>query len=138
MSPLGTARRFVRKQPRSFELVGWKMIRRRLKGAGVIGTRNAIAAVSTAIEYRLKAQSTEAAILCDAKLGMHQHGMAAAMTVEHLFTRERDLNGPAGLHREFGNCNLVAEGIALPSEASAIGTRNDLNSIGGHLQHSRK
>jgi hypothetical protein len=61
VSTLRAARRLIREQARPFELLGWKVVGRRLERACVIRTCDAVAAVSTAVENRLKAERGKAA-----------------------------------------------------------------------------
>ncbi len=50
----------------------------------------------------------------------HQHGMAAAMAVEHLLAREADLHRPVEQQRRLRDDDLVVERIALAAEAAAV------------------
>src|SRR5262245_5352320 len=96
------------------------MVGRRLKGARVVRTRNAVTAVSATVENCLKLQTCKPAVLPYAELRMHQHRVASPVTVEHLFPRQCDLHRSSAFHREFGDCNFVAERIALTSEPTTV------------------
>ena len=62
--------------------------------------------------------------LREAGLDPHQHRVAAAVDVEDLLARERDLHRPAGDLRELARGDLVGERIELAAEAAADGRRD--------------
>ncbi len=74
------------------------------------------------------------AVFLHARFHPHQRGVAAAVTVEHLFARERDLHGASRDHRQFGDRNLVIERIALAAEPAAVGGRDHADTGGRHLE----
>ena len=73
------------------------------------------------------------AIFLHSGLDVHQDRMTAAMTVEDLFARQRDLDRTAGNHRELANNDLVIEGIALAAKAAAIRSGDHSNVAGRQL-----
>src|SRR6266478_3823796 len=65
---------------------------------------------------------------------IHQNGMSAAMAVENFFTRETDFYGTVEKEGGFGDHDFMIEGIALAAEAAAVGSGDDANVRGRHLQ----
>src|SRR5881296_2970473 len=59
MASLGTARRLVRERSGALELVTWNVIRDRLQSTRVIGARDAVGAVATAVQQRLEVHGSD-------------------------------------------------------------------------------
>src|SRR5262245_65233463 len=114
------------------------MVGRGLQSTRVIGASDAVAAIGSAIEDRLKVEPGQGAVLFQSESRVHQNRMASAMAVKHLFPGQRDLDRTARLHCEFCDCDFVTERIALPAKSATIRTRNDLYTLCGHLQHTRE
>src|SRR3984893_15566170 len=94
MPPLGATGRLVREQPDTLESISRNGIGGRLEGAGVVGAGHAVAAVAAAVEEAAELHGRDAAIFRETGLDLHQDGMAPAVRVEDLLTRERDLHPP--------------------------------------------
>jgi len=132
---LGPARRLVREGARALKVVARDVVGDGLKGARVVRARDAVGAVRAAIEQGLEMHSGDRSIALHPGAHPHQRRVAAAMTVEHLFARQRDLHWSAGHHRELRDRDLVTERIALAAEAPAVRRRDDANPCGRQLQH---
>src|ERR1700737_4718856 len=66
---------------------------------------------------------------------IHHERMAGAVAIENFFASKTDFYWPIENERGFGDYDLVIEGIALAAEAPAIGSSNDANVRGRHLQN---
>ncbi len=60
--------------------------------------------------------------------------MAAAMTIENFFARQRHLHRTAGDHRKLADDDFVIERIALAAKAAAVWRGNHANVTGRQLQ----
>src|SRR6266404_5163437 len=76
----------------------------------------------------------DAAVFLHAGFEIHQHRVAAAVTVENLFASKTNLHGTIKKKRGLRHHDFVMEGIALAAEAAAVGSRDDTNVRGRHLQ----
>src|ERR1700730_9421699 len=76
----------------------------------------------------------DAAVSFYAGFEFHQHRMASAVAVETLFASKTNLYGTVENERGFRYHDFVIERIALPAEPSAIGSGNNANVRGRHLQ----
>ena len=119
VAALGAAGRLVGEDARALELVDGDLVRHRLERARVEGGRHAVGAVRAAVEPRAEVHAGDGAVLREAGLDPHQHGVAAAVDVEDLFARERDLHRAARELRQLAGGDLVGEGIELAAEAAA-------------------
>jgi hypothetical protein len=119
VAALGPARRLVGEDARALELVHGDLVGHRVDHARVERGGDAVGAVRSAVEPRLEVAAGDVAGLREAGLDPHQHRMPAAMRVEDLFTRERDLHRAACQLRELTDDDLVREGIGLAAEAAA-------------------
>src|SRR5712664_806055 len=66
---------------------------------------------------------------------MHQDGMAAAMAVKDFLAGEADFHGSVEKQRGFGDHDFMIEGITFAAESSAVGSGDDANVRGRHLQN---
>ena len=103
--------------------------------ASVIRAGNTVGTVAAAVERGPEMHRGDVSVLGDTGLGPHERGVATPMTVEDLFPGQCDLDGPSRHHGEFGDHNLMAEGITLPPETASVGTRDDPDARGRHLQY---
>ena len=124
VAALGTARRLVGEGACALEAVAGNVVGHGLQRARVIGARYAVGAVAASVEQRAEMHARDRAVLLHARLHPHQRRVAAAVAVEDLFARERDLDGASGHHRQFGDGDLVVEGIALAAEPAAVRRRD--------------
>src|SRR5258707_15748169 len=90
--------------------------------------------IGAAINERLQMHGGDGAVFFHASFEIHQDGMAAAMAVENFFACEADFYG--AVQKERGSCyhDLVIEGIGLAAEAAAVGSGDDADVRGRHLQ----
>src|ERR1700738_2221603 len=77
----------------------------------------------------------DAAVFFYAGFEIHQDRMAAAVAVENFFASKTDVYCPIENERGFGDYDFVIEGIALAAEAAAVGSGDDANVRGRHLQN---
>src|SRR3979409_51280 len=89
MAALGSARRFVGESAQALEFITRHVIRNSLQSSGVERTRDSIAAIGPAIKERFEMHSRDRAVFLHPRLNVHQNGMAATMTIENLFARQR-------------------------------------------------
>src|SRR5215813_14224837 len=64
--------------------------------------------------------------------------MAAAVAVENLLSRQADLDRTPGHTREVRHDDLVVEGVGLPTESAAVGSRDDSYPRGRQFENLRK
>src|SRR5688500_3712533 len=83
MSSLRTARRPVCKHACDLELVTRHLVRHGLQRAGVERAGDPVTSVRAPIEERFEMHRRDGAIFLHARLNVHQHRMAAAMTIEN-------------------------------------------------------
>ena len=117
---LRAARRLVGEHPARFEPVTGNAIGHGLESARIKRRRHAVRAVSPAVDECLQVHRGDRAVILDARLETHQHGMAAAVAVEDLFPRQRDLHRTSEDHGRLRDHDLVIEGVGLPAEAAAV------------------
>src|SRR5271165_1822612 len=75
------------------------------------------------------------AVVLDAGLELELDRMAAAVRVEHLLARQRDLHRPARAPRQKRRRELVRERFRLAAEAAADRRRDDAHLAAWHAQH---
>ena len=134
VTALGTARRLVGEHAAAAEAVARNVVGHGLQRAGVEGAGDAVRSVGAAIEQRLQIQARDPAVVRHAGAEAHQHGMTAAMAIEHLFAIEADLHRPIEQQRRLRDDDLVVEGIALAAEAAAVGRGDDADVRRRHRQ----
>ena len=128
VAALGSAGRLVGEGAAAAEAVARDLVGDRLQRAGVEGRGHAVAAVGAAVEQRLQLLPDDFEPLfgfSNAGSKLHQHRVAAAVAVEDLFARERDLHRPPEEQRRLGGDDLVVERIGLAAEAAAVGRGDD-------------
>ncbi len=138
MAALGAARRLVREDAAALKLIRGDVIRHRLQRAGVEGARDAVRAVRAAVEQRLHAHRRDRAVTFHAGLDAHQHRMAPAVAVEHLFARQADLHRAIEHQRGLRDDDFVVERIALAAEAAAVRRRDDADVRRRHRERLRE
>ncbi len=97
---LWSARRLVGEDTQAIEFVTRHFVSHRLQRARVKRARDAVASVSPAVEKRFEMHRGNRAVFFHPGLDLHQHRMAATMTVEDFFARQRALHRTAGDHGE--------------------------------------
>ncbi|MDH5211189.1 MAG: hypothetical protein OEW96_05885, partial [Betaproteobacteria bacterium] len=135
---LGAAGGLVREYPAGLELEARQLVGDGREHAGVERARRAVRAVGAAVEQRLQVHRREAAVLAHAGAELHQHRVAAAVLVEHLFARQADLHRPAEHERGLGHHELVVARVALAAEAAAVRRGDDADLRRRHRQHARE
>ena len=138
MASLRPAGRLVREHAATLKPVRRDVVRDRLQRAGVERARDAVRSIRAAVENGLHFHPGDRAVVVHSGLHPHQHRMATAMAVEHLFAREADLHGTVEQPRRLCDHNLVVEGIALAAEAAAVGSRDDSDMRGRHVERLRE
>ena len=134
VTTLRTAGGLVGEDAASPEPVGRDLVGHRLQRAGVERARHAVRSIRAAIEQRLQVDAGDPAVGGHTGAEAHEHGMPAAMAVEHLLARQADLHRSIEQQRRPGDDDLVVEGIALAAEAAAVRRRDDANVGGRQLE----
>ena len=93
---LGPARRLVGEHARALELVDRNLVGDGLQRARIEGGGHPVGAVGAAVEPGAEVHAGDRAVLLEAGLDPHQHRVAAAVDVEDLLARQRELHRPAG------------------------------------------
>ena len=135
MAALRTARRLVRVDAHAIELVRWDAVGDGQQRAGVIGGRDPVRRVRTAVEPALVMHCRDLAVLLHAGADAHLHRVPAAVCVEDLFSVERDLHRSPRAHRKQRGRELVAERIALAAERAAVRGRDHADARPGQAEH---
>src|SRR5215475_3519135 len=121
---LWTAWRLIGEHPESLELVSRYIVGHRLKRAGVKRARDAIAAISAAVQKRSEVHRGDRSVFLHTCLDPHQHRVPPTMTIEYFFSRESNLHRASGNHRQFCDGHLMVERIALATESASVWSRN--------------
>ena len=134
VATFGPARRLVGEDAAASETIAGNVVGDRLQRTRVERARHAVRAVGAAVEQRLQIQAGDPAVVGHTGTEAHQHRMATAMAIEHLFAVEADLHRPIEQQGRFGDDDLVVERIALAAEAAAVGRGDDADVRRRHRQ----
>src|SRR5215831_7485158 len=85
VASLWPAGRLVGENPGALEFVARHLVSDRLQRARVEGAGDSVTSIGAAIEKRFEVHGGDGAIFFHPGLNLHQHRMAAAMTIENLF-----------------------------------------------------
>src|ERR1043166_7843836 len=138
VSPLRTARWLVGENADAFKFVARNFVSNSLQRTGVERAGNAVAPVRPAVQKRFEMHRGDRAVMLHPGLDVHQYRMAAAMTIENFFARQRAFHRPAGNHRQLADDNLVIEGIAFAAKAAAVRRRDHSDVTRRYFQNFRE
>src|SRR5437588_1322679 len=138
VSAFWTAGRLVRKHTCALKFVPGHFISDGLQGAGVERACDSITSIGAAIEKRFEVHRGDRAVFLHTGLDVHEHRMAAAMTIENFFACQRALHRPAGNHRELADDDFMIERIALAAKAAPVRSRDHANMTRWNLEHFRE
>ena len=135
---LRAARRLVREHPRTLKPVSLDVVGDRLQGARVVGAGDTVRSVPPAVEIALEVHRLDRPVFRHAGPDLHEDRVAAAVAVEDLLARQRDLHGPAGQKRQLRDDDLVVERVALAAEPSPVRAGDHADVRRRHLKDLRQ
>jgi hypothetical protein len=134
VTSLGSARWFVGENANTVEFITRNFVGYRLQRASVERAGDAIASIRTAIKKRLEMHCRNCPVLFHPGLHVHEHGVAAPMTIKDFFARQSAFHRPSGDHRQFADDDFVIERIAFAAKTAAVWRGNHTDVTRRNLQ----